>query len=70
MVEQRVVLGERQVVLGAQLLVEAPGHAGVGLEEGAPRLEARVARAEGPSRPAAVTVMVGCYTLLRRGTVS
>ena len=42
--QQGVVLGERQVVLGAQLLVEAPRDAGVRLQEGAPRVESRVAR--------------------------
>ena len=35
--QQRVVLGERQVVLGAQLLVEAPRDAGVGAQERPPR---------------------------------
>ena len=42
--EEGVVFGERQVVLGAELLVEQPLEAGVGEEERAPRREARVAR--------------------------
>ena len=45
--QQRVVLGERQVVLGAQLLIQAPRDPGVGAQEGAPRLEARVAGGQG-----------------------
>ena len=68
--EQGVVLGEGQVVLGAQLLVEATRHPGVGLQEGAPRLESRVAGGERRGRPASVTVMVGCYTSVRGSACS
>jgi hypothetical protein len=42
--EERVVLGQRQVVLGAELLVEQTLEAGVGGEEPAPRRDARIAR--------------------------
>ena len=42
--EQRVVLGERQAVGRLQLVVEPAGEARVGLEEGPPGAEARVAR--------------------------
>ena len=44
--QQRVVLGERQVVLGAQLLVESARHAGVRQQEGPPRGEPGVAGCE------------------------
>ena len=42
--EQRVVLGQRDAVSGLELLVEAAEQAGVGVQEGAPRAEARVIR--------------------------
>ena len=42
-VSERVVLADRQVVLGSQLLVEATDDPGVGEQERAPRREARVA---------------------------
>ena len=44
--QQRVVLGERQVVLRAQLLVEPARDARVREQERAPRGEARVARGQ------------------------
>ena len=47
-VEERVVLGERQVVLGAKVLVEAARHAGVRLEEGAPRGESGIVCCQSP----------------------
>ena len=49
--EQRVVFGERQVVLGPQFLVEAAGDAGVRLEEGPPRLEPWIASRQWPGDP-------------------
>ena len=42
--QQRVVLGERQVVLGAQLVVEPAGDPRMRLQERTPRLEPRVLR--------------------------
>ena len=48
--QQRVVLGEREVVLGAQLLVQAPGDPGMREQERSPRGEARVAGGQRSSR--------------------
>ena len=48
--QQRVVLGEREVVLGAQLLVHAAGDPGMGEQERSPRGEARVAGGQRSSR--------------------
>ncbi len=57
--QQGVVLGERQVVLGAQLLVEPPRDPGVGLEEGAPRFDALGRWGDsGRTSAPSVTVMV------------
>ena len=55
--QQGVVLGERQVVLGAQLLVEAARDPGVGLQERAPRLEARVSSVMCWSRGSVVVIL-------------
>ena len=48
--QQGVVLRERQVVLGAQLLVEPARDPGMRLQEGAPRLDPRVAGARAVGR--------------------
>ncbi len=45
--QQRVVLGERHVVLRPQLLVEAARDARMGKQEGSPRGEARIPRGQG-----------------------
>ena len=45
--EQRVVLGQGEVVLGSEVLVEHPLEAGVGGQEVAPRPDARVPWGEG-----------------------
>ena len=44
--QERVVFRERQVVLGAQLVVEPPRDTSVRLQEGAPGLDARITRGQ------------------------
>ena len=58
--EERVVLGQRQVVLGSQLLVEPPRDPGMGDEEGTPRGEARVVVRSAVERPARKWTWSGC----------
>ena len=66
--EQGVVLGERQVVLGAKLLVEATRDPGVRAQERPPRFEAGIAGVRGRTT-GSVMAMAGCYTLLGSGVV-
>ena len=49
--EERVILGERQVMFGAEVLVEEPLEAGMGDQEVAPRRDTRVARRNGAADP-------------------
>ena len=67
-VQQGVVLGEREVMLGAQVLVQAPRHASMGLRKarhGASRGSSAVSRRATGS----VTVMAGMLHLRLAGTV-